>query len=172
MDRPITEVTSRSALHMGNSGDLWCLTILMRKLRNSTQLISRIDTSAFASILVVLLWLLMFPASMFVDLPTTGVDLPKVQHPIPMPHARREDAILVAVSRSGDIFLDNDRIPYGGLPSRIRSKLKNGSEAVIYIRADARAKYRSVEDVLDQVQSSGVQHVVFLADQRRPHPSQ
>jgi biopolymer transport protein ExbD len=53
------------------------------------------------------------------------------------------------------------------LSDQIRLSVKNGSECVVYIRADARAKYRSVEDVLDEVHSSGVEHVVFLVDQRR-----
>jgi biopolymer transport protein TolR len=128
-----------------------------------------IDVSAFASILVVLLALWMLPARIFADLPVHGVtaDLPKVGHPIPVPHARREDAILIAIMRNGDIFFLNERVRSYTLAGRIRTSVKNGSERVVYIRADARAKYRSVEDVLDEVRSSGVQHVVFVVDQRR-----
>jgi hypothetical protein len=57
-----------------------------------------------------LLALWMFPAEMFVDLPTHVVDLPKVGHSIPVRHALREDAIMIAVMRNGDIFFDNDRV--------------------------------------------------------------
>jgi len=141
---------------------------------STSRLISRIDVSAFASILVVLLVLCMIPGDGFVDLPGHGVtaDLPKVGHPILIPHARREDAILIAIMRNGDIFFDNDRVSSYAVSDRIRIRVKNGSERVVYIRADRRAKYRSVEDVLDQVQSSGLVHVVFLADQRRVTPPQ
>ena len=134
---------------------------------STSRLISRIDVSAFASILVVLLALWMFPAEMFVDLPRHVADLPTVDHPILVPHARREDAILIAIMRNGDIFFDNDRVSSYAVSDQIHIKVKNGSERVVFIRADARAKYRSVEDVLDEVQLSGVEHVVFVVDQRR-----
>ena len=140
-------------------------------MRGSVKPISKIDVSAFGSVLLFLLVLFMVPELMYVDLPRNIVDLPKVSHPLSMPHARREDAILIAIMRNGDVFLDGHRIFYGALPDRIRTKLKNGSEGIGYIQADARAKYRDVKDVLDQVRSSGVQHVVFLADQRKPSPS-
>ena len=129
--------------------------------------ISRIDVSAFASVLVVLLTICMIPGEG--DLIGHGVtaDLPKVDHPILVPHARREDVSMIGVMRNGDIFFENDRVHSHALSDQIRLKVKNGSEPVVYIRADARAKYRSVEDVLDEVHSSGVEHVVFLVDQRR-----
>ena len=104
----------------------------------------------------------------FNDLPRHVADLPKVGHPVSVPHARREDAIMIGVMRNGDIFFEDERVRSYTLADRIRISVSKGSERTIYIRADARAKYRSVEDVLDEVQSSGVEHVVFLVDQRRP----
>jgi biopolymer transport protein ExbD/biopolymer transport protein TolR len=141
------------------------------RVQDSVKPISKIDVSAFGSVLLFLLALFMVPGLMYVDLPRNLVDLPKVGHPISVPHARREDAILVAIMRNGDVFLDGHRVFYGGLPDRIRMKLKNGSEGIVYVQADTRGKYRDVKDVLDQVRSSGVQHVVFLADQRKSGPS-
>ncbi len=57
------------------------------------------------------------------------------------------------------------------LPSGIRERVKEGSENKVYIRADARAKYGRVREVLEAVQLSGTQHVAFLVWKRdRPYP--
>ena len=130
---------------------------------------SNIDVSAFASVLVVLVALWMLPG-LFTRSRTDGVsaDPPKVMHPIAVAHADREDAILIAVMRDGEIFFGSERVHPCGLSDRIRQKIKAGSEPVVYIRADARCKYRDVKDVLDEIPSSGLEHVVFLVDQRRP----
>lgn len=74
---------------------------------------------------------------------------------------------IIAVMRNGDFFFGNDRVRPYGFSDRIRQKIKAGSEPTIYIRADARCKYRGVKDVLDEIHSSGVEHVVFLVDQRK-----
>lgn len=133
------------------------------------KLISNIDVSAFASIMVVLVAIFIFRSGAHIDLPShTVVDLAKATHPIPVPHASREDAITIAVMRNGDVFFGNDRVRPSGFSDRIRESLEKGSEHTIYIRADARCKYSTVKDVLDEIHKSGVEHAVFLVDQRRP----
>jgi len=133
--------------------------------RRRPKLISNIDVAAFASVLVVLMAVWMLPTG----LPSHGVtaDLPKVAHPISMPHSRREDAITITVLHNGDIFFGKDFVRGYRFSERIRERVRNGSEPTIYIRADARCKYLNVKGVLDEIHSSGVEHVVFLVDQRR-----
>jgi biopolymer transport protein ExbD len=101
------------------------------------------------------------------DLPRVAVDLPKVLHPRLVPHARREDAIIVEVTRDGAIFFGNDRVPPDILHERISEAVKSGSEDAVYINADARTKYKSVKKVIDEVALSGLQSVVFLVYERR-----
>jgi biopolymer transport protein TolR len=88
----------------------------------------------------------MVQAETHIDLPSSPtVDLPKVLHSRLVPHARREDAIVVAVTRDGAIFFGNDRIPPDILHERISKAVKSGSEGVIYINADARTRYKKRE---------------------------
>jgi biopolymer transport protein TolR len=98
----------------------------------------------------------------------TPVDLPHVGHPVSMAHADREDAILIAVTRDDKIFFRADKVSLDQLPAKIRESLNQGSEKKVYIRADARAKYVWVAEVLDNVRSTGVERIGFLVDQRRP----
>jgi len=142
--------------------------------RAKSKLIANIDVSAFASILLVLFALFAPPLAFFFPRGYMPVDLAKVSHPRPVPHARRDDAIVISVRRNGDIYFDHDWAP--SLPwvldTRIRESLKNGSEAIVYIDADARCKYQTVKSVLDAVYSSGVDHVVLLVMQRNPTVAQ
>ncbi len=94
-------------------------------------------------------------------------DLPKVGHPIPMPRANREDALLVTVMRDGMIYFQNSRVVPDNLPAMIRDGVNRGAEQKVYIRADARARYGTVAAVLDAVHAGGVEKVTFLVGQRR-----
>jgi len=98
-------------------------------------------------------------------------DLPQVGHPVSMAHANREDAMIIVTFRDDQVFFRNDRIRPDQLPARIRDSINKGSEKKVYIRADARAKYSWVAEVLDGVRSAGVEKIGFLVNERRaPSP--
>lgn len=106
---------------------------------------------------------------MTVPQPHIGVsaNLPKVERAISMPHAMREDAMIVMIMRNGDMFFGNDRVSPERLAPALRAKVDGGSERKVYIRADARALYRNVKQVLDAVHETGLVDVSFIVDQRR-----
>jgi len=79
-----------------------------------------------------------------------------------MPHANREDAIIVTIARDGQVFFRSDRVRPELLPDRIRESLRRGSEKEVYIRADGMAKYGWVAEVLYRVRSAGVEKIGFL----------
>jgi biopolymer transport protein TolR len=135
-----------------------------RSLRRSTELICRIDMTAFLSIQIVLLFTLMVVRTDHADLPRNVADLPRVGHAAPMQGADREDATLVVVQRDGAVWLGDQRISLDRLPGRIREAIRTGSERKVYIRADARARYSDVLRVLTEVRDAGVENVGFLVD--------
>jgi biopolymer transport protein TolR len=96
-----------------------------------------------------------------------SADLAQADHPISMPKAVREDAMVVAVMRDGKVFFGTDRIKPWNLPVKIRDSVSHGAERKVYIKADARAKYGAVKDVLDGVRSSGIEKIGFLVERRR-----
>jgi len=112
----------------------------------------------------------LLPATIVVDSPRSAaglpVDMAKTSHPIILRGANREDALLVAVQRDGRIWFDRDQITPDQLPAKIREHLSHGAEHRVYIRADARAKYGTVVEVLDGVRSAGVENITFLVDER------
>ena len=102
------------------------------------------------------------------DLPSNTVDLPMSDHPTLMPGANREDAVVVHVTRDGRIFLRNERISLEELPDKIRKLVLHGAERKVYIEADIRSRYGSVNDVLERARAAGIENVSFVT-QENPH---
>jgi len=123
--------------------------------------------TAFLSIQLVLIFMFIAVVIDRPDLPMNGTDLPKVGHLAPMLVANREDAMVVAVQRNGRVWLGNDSLSPDQLRTRIREAMSHGAERKVYIRADARAKYGTVAEVLDSVRSAGVENIAFLVDERK-----
>lgn len=130
-----------------------------------SSIISKVDVSAFASVLVALLALFMF----LTGTPHHGGlgNLPKVWHSVSMPGANREDALIVVIMRDGSIYFGNGRTSSGRLAAQIRERLGRGAEKKVYIRAEGRVYYRTVREVLQAVRSAGLEKVAFLVEQRR-----
>src|ERR1700726_4226418 len=84
----------------------------------SVRLFCRIDTSAFAAIMIVLLFTLLFAIGLTPTHHGVGADLPNISHPIPMPGAEREDAMLVTVMRDGSVYFGADKLGSDQLRSK------------------------------------------------------
>ncbi len=52
------------------------------------------------------------------------------------------------------------------LGAKVRDKLADKPGKTIYIRADARAQYRAVEDAIDAVRTAGVDEVGLLTQKK------
>ncbi len=124
--------------------------------------------TAFASIMVVLVVALMIIDTTMVSFHHgSGPVLPRVAYPIAMSGALRGDAVSIAVRRDGRIYLGSDELMASDLPARLRPEFGRGAEQKVYIRADARAKYRDMKSVLDSIRAVGVEKIGFLVEQKR-----
>ncbi len=128
-----------------------------------------IDFWAFLSVELVLLMIFM------VNGPSphanrSPVDLPRTEHAAPMPGALREDAMLVAVTRDGNIFFGTYQMQYRDLRLAIRDCVRQGSERKVYLKVDARAKYGDAALAIEQIRLAGIQNVAIITDQRQPTP--
>jgi biopolymer transport protein TolR len=145
--------------------------IMLRSWRKPAKLFSDFNTLQFASVmgLVVFVMLLVFFPWVIPFKEFVSVDLPKVLHPVSMPGADREDAIIVSVTRDGRVYLGAEQVNAADLPLKIADRLKDHSvERKVYIKADMRARWGGVKQVLDAVHTAGILRVAFLAYQRQP----
>jgi biopolymer transport protein ExbD len=134
----------------------------MRAAKRRNEFYCRIDPSPFAAVLWVLLFLFM---GLIPTYRRGAVDLPRASQSIPLPGARRDDALLVNVTRDGGIYFHYTRIAPEELTHKIRDGMIAGAERQVYISADARAKYKDVKQVLELVRAAGVENVSFFTMQ-------
>jgi biopolymer transport protein TolR len=126
---------------------------------------SNINVTPMVDVMLVLLIIFMVITPMLQKGVT--VDLAKVNNPEQMPDADKEDALIVAIMRNGDVFFGNDRIQPDQLTNKIKDRIVNRVDKRVYVRADQRAKYKAVVDVVDNVRAAGVDDLGLLTDQRK-----
>ncbi len=126
---------------------------------------SNINVTPMVDVMLVLLIIFMVITPMLQK--GVQVDLAKVNSPTQMPDADKEDALVVAVKRNGDIFFGNDLIQLDALSNKIKDRIANRTSKIVYVRADARAKYKFVVDVVDNVRSAGVDDLGLLTEQKK-----
>ncbi len=125
---------------------------------------SNINVTPMVDVMLVLLIIFMVITPMLQN--KVQIDMAKVDNPTAMPDADKEDAIVVAITRDGGVFLGQNRVAVAELGGLVREKLADKPGKTIYIRADARAQFRAVEDAIDAVRTTGVDDVGLLTAKR------
>ena len=92
-----------------------------------------------------------------------SVDLVRTRNPRNMPDADKEDAVVVAVTRDGKVFLGSDQVAEE-LVEKVQERIANRVDKTVYIKSDARAKYERVVSVIDEVRSAGVDQLGLITE--------
>jgi biopolymer transport protein ExbD len=126
---------------------------------------SDINVTPMVDVMLVLLIIFMVITPMLTK--GANVDMVRTKNPIAMKDADKEDAILIAITRNGEIFVSpgNKRLSLEELPSKVRDLQTNKLDKTVYIKADSRSKYQRVEDVVDSLRSAGVDQLGLLTEQ-------
>ena len=113
-----------------------------------------------ADIMLVLLIIFMVVTPMLTkDIP---VDLAPAQNSRDMQDADKEDAITVAVTRDGRIYLGSTQVSKDDITGQIKDRLSSRLDKTVYVRSDSRAKYGDVVAVVDEIRSAGVDQLGLL----------
>ena len=96
-----------------------------------------------------------------------SVDMVKSRNPVKMQAADKEDAVIVAITRNGEVWLSpgNTKTTADALPAKVKDLLTNKVDKMVYIRADQRARYEKVTDVVDNLRAGGVDQLGLLTEQ-------
>ena len=125
---------------------------------------SNINVTPMVDVMLVLLIIFMVITPMLQN--KVAVDMAKVENATNMPDADKEDAIVVAITRDGGVFLGQNKVATTELGRMVSDKLSDKPGKTIYIRADARAQFRAVEDAIDAVRTAGVDDVGLLTQRK------
>lgn len=125
---------------------------------------SNINVTPMVDVMLVLLIIFMVITPMLQK--GVQVQLAKTDNPMQMPDAEKENALVVAVQRDGTIFFDTQKVGPEELTDKVKDRLASRADKRVYVRADARAKYKAVVEVVDNVRSAGVDQLGLLTEQR------
>jgi biopolymer transport protein ExbD/biopolymer transport protein TolR len=128
---------------------------------------SNINVTPMVDLMLVLLIIFMVITPMLNN--KVNVDLAQVNSPQDMPDANKEDSVVIAVTRDGNVFLGANQVGVADLGPKVSDLLTNKPIKLVYLRADARARYGTVQDVVDNVRTAGVDQLVLLTDRRSSH---
>jgi biopolymer transport protein ExbD/biopolymer transport protein TolR len=129
-----------------------------------TKVNANINVTPMVDVMLVLLIIFMVITPMLQN--KVAIDMAQVDNAVAMPDADKEDAIVVAITRDGGVFLGQDKVATSELGRMVTEKLSDKPGKTIFIRADARAQYRAVEDAIDAVRTAGVEDVGLLTQKR------
>jgi biopolymer transport protein ExbD/biopolymer transport protein TolR len=133
--------------------------------KKAPHVVNDINVTPMVDVMLVLLIIFMVITPML----SKGAQVEKVvtKNAIAMQAADKEDAIMVAITRNGQFFLSpgNAQIHIEDLAGKVRDLQTNKVDKTCYIKADSRAKYEAVEDVVDNLRAAGVDQIGLITEQ-------
>ena len=124
--------------------------------------VSDINVTPMVDIMLVLLIIFMVITPMLQkDHP---VNMAKAENPRDMADAEKEDAVVVAISRDGKLYIGSNPVTLDELTPKVKDMIANKVDKTVYLKSDAQAKYGVVVQVVDNVRAAGVESLGLLAE--------
>ncbi len=118
-----------------------------------------------ADIMLVLLIIFMVVTPMLQK--TQSVDLVPTNNPRDMKDADKDDAIVVAITSDGTIYMGNTRTAKEEISAQIKDRISTRLDKTVYVKSDARAKYGRVVEIVDEIRSAGVDQLGLLTQKNQ-----
>ncbi|MCW5980157.1 MAG: biopolymer transporter ExbD [Bryobacteraceae bacterium] len=136
----------------------------MRKIK-APEVTSDINVIPLADVMLVMLIIFMVITPMLSK--GVSVDMVMTDNPIAMSEADKEDAVLMAVTRDGKVYLGSTPITVEDVGPKVRDLLAGSLDKTIYLKSDARARYERVVEVVDNARSAGVDNIGLLTEKKK-----
>ena len=146
---------------------------MLKKRRRAAPLICNFDLNSFATVMAFVVFVILI-IEMLVPGPGCGgtsIEMARMNNSKPMEDAAREDAIIIAITRDGHVYLDSDYVEPHTLPRLICNRLADASVRKVFLKVDRMAKYAVVNSVLADVRATGTGNITFLVEQRYRKPA-
>jgi len=123
---------------------------------------SQINITPLADVMLVLLIIVMLIAPLL----QKGIDvvLPEAANTTEKPE--NDAQTVLAVSASGEYFVDQIQISEDGLLAAVQDALDRKLERVVLIKGDQDAQYSAIMAVLDQLQRAGIEDIALVTERK------
>ena len=134
-----------------------------RRRGRSRRALSEINVTPLVDVMLVLLIIFMISAPLL----TAGVpvELPKTEAGA---IDNQNQPLMVSIRQDGSIYLENSQVPFAALAPRMHDLAAAGSAKSVYVRADGRAPYAVVAQVMASLAQSGFTSIGLLTDTGGP----
>ncbi len=126
-----------------------------------------------ADIMLVLLIIFMVITPMLTK--GVSVDMAKAENTEQMQDANKDDAVIVAVTSDGTLYLQdtngNSKVTLDDITNNVKTDISNRADKTVFVRSDARAHYGVVVKAVDAVRSAGVDNIGLLTEKLPPSKS-
>jgi biopolymer transport protein TolR len=124
-----------------------------------------INVTPMADIMLVLLIIFMITTPLL----QTGVtvNLPKAKNPLDAPEADSKDAIVVALTREGRIYLQKTPITEDELIKYVTDRLTGEINKTMFLKADQSVAYGRVVQIVNQCRKAGVERIGLMAEKEK-----
>ena len=133
-----------------------------RKKRGGGGTISDINVTPMVDVMLVMLIIFMVITPMLSK--GVSVDMVRTRNPISMDEADKEDALVVAITRDGKVFLGRGMMQLEELGLQVEDAVSNKLDKTVYIKADARSRYEKVVEVINVLRAVGVDGLGLLTE--------
>src|SRR5574337_182397 len=121
--------------------------------------ISNINVTPLVDVMLVLLVIFMVTAPILQQ--GVSINLPKVKSAA---LAGEEQQLVVAVTRNGQVYLNDTQIPLNELAPKLQAILKLRPDRQVFLRADQNARYGEVMRVSATVKNAGIERLGMVTE--------
>ena len=134
-----------------------------RRRRSRRSALSEINVTPLVDVMLVLLIVFMISAPLL----TAGVpvELPKTEAGAMQDQS---EPITVSIRQDGAIFVQEEAVAFEGLSPRLKAMSNGDGKKPIYVRADGRAAYAAVAQVMASLSTSGFSSINLITDTGGP----
>jgi len=125
--------------------------------------VADINVTPMVDVMLVMLIIFMVITPMLTK--GVSVDMVRTKNPIAMQAADKTDAVIVAVTRDGKTFLGNTQVPADQMSPKVKDLLVARVDKEVFLRADSRARYEKVVEVVNNLRAAGVDQLGLLTEQ-------
>jgi biopolymer transport protein ExbD/biopolymer transport protein TolR len=134
-----------------------------KKKFKAPQPVADINVTPMVDVMLVMLIIFMVITPMLSK--GVSVDLAKTKNPIAMQAADKSDAIVCAITRDGKTWLGTTQTNPEDMPGKVKDLLTGRLDHTVFVKADSRARYERVVDVVDNLRAAGVDQLGLLTEE-------
>jgi biopolymer transport protein TolR len=117
--------------------------------------LAEINIVPLVDVVLVLLLIFMLTAPMMYR--GIDVNLPKAV----------EERMVLTVTKERTLYLNDKRVPPGGLDAQLRTAFANRTDKTLYLKADAGLAYGAVIETMDLVRRAGIERLGMVTEPAR-----